>query len=359
MIGLLARYRRFWIAAVFAALCLPMIGQILRPLATSYSEGRALRNPPALPQTWKDWSALPRALDGFLLDRFGFRSAMVRANAVLRYLIASPTTPRVVYGRDGWLFWTGESAIEQSTGRVLRRDRIERLADRVATFHARLLEKKVKFAVLVPPNNSTISRAHLPAWAAGGPEFTEYDLARDALRQRGVPFADARTELQKIGPAHMTYFRKNSHWNLLGALVAFNVTMRTLDLPAWVLDVERVFKGFDPIKGGDLAAMLGVSADVSDVRARIDLSSYGGSDDVRPSGRRQSAYVVDTGRSGPTVFLIGDSFTRDYFRDYLALHAGRLIWKLGSGCDLSAEEVLSAAPQIVILASTERYLGCS
>lgn len=87
-----------------------------------------------------------------------------------------------------------------------------------------------------------------------------------------------------------------------------------------------MLRGFQSVPGGDLARLLAVSTGVTDEDARIDLSSY------RPPLLQISKIdtqfesggdLIDTGRQGPTVLVIGDSFTRGFWQDYFSLHAGK------------------------------------
>jgi hypothetical protein len=352
---LLAGHRRLWTVFVIVALSLPMVRQISSG-GHDGSSGAPKR--PAPPATSPQWIALPATIDAFLAENFGFRTQLVHANALLRYKIASSTDRRVTFGRDGWLFLTIDHAIEQSTGRHLRVDRMEAFADAIAGFHRELLKHDIKLIAAFPPNNSTISRAHLPWWAAEAPATTEYDLIIKALAQRNVPSVDLRAPLRAAGPSERTYFRKNSHWNLLGALIAYDAIVDAAGLPGWSYDLGRVFKGYDRIVGGDLARLIGVSDDVEDVQAHLDLSSYSGPDKVLLSGERQATDDITTGRPGPTVLIMGDSFTRLFFRPFFSLRVGRLIWMPSPRCDLKVPPVVAQKPQLVIIAPTERYMGC-
>jgi len=77
---------------------------------------------------------------------------------------------------------------------------------------------------------------------------------------------------------------------------------------------------------GLLARLLAVSTDLTDEEARIDLSAYGPKPPAPMPVATQfeeGGDLIETGRDGPAVVVIGDSFTRGYWQDYFALHAGR------------------------------------
>ena len=180
--GLLARYRRPWALVVLCLLAVPMLAQIRQSRETvSADEARMLSPAPAVPRSLHEWLALPRALDRFLDDNFGFRTQLVRAYGALRYAILVPADLRIIIGRDKWLFLNGDGTIEQSTGRLLREAAINKFADRAAKLQQRLGAQHTRLLIAIPPNGSTINRSRLPAWTAAQPAVTEYP-ARGAAR---------------------------------------------------------------------------------------------------------------------------------------------------------------------------------
>ena len=213
----------------------------------------------------------------------------------------------------------------------------------------------------VPPNSATINRDRLPGWTARTPLVTEYDLMMKALAARNVPALDLRPALLAAESRYPTYRRTDSHWNKFGALVAYNAVVAALDRRDWTIDPARAMTGFDTVAGGDLARLLAVSADVTDEQARIDLSSYGPKPpDPVPVATQyeEGGDLIESGRNGPTVVVIGDSFTRGYWQDYFALHAGRYVGMHHEQCHFVLSVVESFKPAIVVLAPVERQMIC-
>jgi len=361
--ALLARYRRYWGILLLGVLAVPMVLQALQPFAiSSDEEARMLTAAPAWPQSAQDWRALPRRLDRFLADHFGLRAELVRAHGRLRYAVNLPSDLRVIIGRDNWLFLNGDATIEQATGKLLREAEIAKFADRAAALRTRLAAKNIRLLVAIPPNGPTINRARLPAWAAETPSVTEYDLMLRALGERGVAAVDLRPPLAAANATNPVYRRTDTHWNNLGALVGFNTAVNALGKPDWTIDPARVLRGFEPVAGGDLARLLAISADVTDEDAVIDLTPYG----PRPfevaavaTQFESGGDLIETGRAGPAVVVIGDSFTRGYWQSYFALRTGRYVWMHHEQCGFMPTVVESYAPAFVILAPTERQMFCT
>lgn len=360
--GLLERHRRPLGLALFAALAMPAVIQALQPRETaSDAEARLLVPLPSWPATRGDWMALPRQLDRFFSDHFGLRGDIVRLHGRLRYAVDLPADLRVVLGRDNWLFLAGDATIDQATGAVLRTDRIAAFADRAAALRMHLAARGATLLVAIPPNSATVNREQLPAWAATAPPVTEYDLMMRALGQRGVAAVDLRAPLiagKALGP---TYRRTDTHWNRLGALVAYNAAVRAAGRPDWPIEPARVLRGFARVEGGDLARLLAVSDAVTDEDALIDLSSYGTPAAAMPFDTQfeSGGDLVQNARGGPSVVVIGDSFTRGFWQDYFALNAGRYAWMHHELCGFKLSVLDAQAPQLVILAPTERQMFCA
>lgn len=360
--GLLAHHRRPWAIIVLALLALPMLAQALQPPATtSELEARGLTPTPEAPQSLGEWLLYPRKLEHWLADHFGFRDALVRAHGVLHYAVVLPADLRVVFGRDEWLFFNGDGMIEQSMGLLMRERQVTNFVSFGERLDAKLRARNVEFLVTAAPNSTTIMRAQLPAWAAAKPLVTEYDVALAGLAARKVPALDLRPVLLAATARNPVYRRADTHWNKLGALVAYNGVVAALNRPQWQIDPARVFGGFAPVTGGDLARMLGVGNDVSDAEAVIDLSAYAPPAVTTSTFDAHSENVGDltvTGRAGPAVMIIGDSFTQYYWPDYFALHASRVIWIHHEHCTLSESVIDEQKPDIVILIPAERAMFC-
>jgi alginate O-acetyltransferase complex protein AlgJ len=361
--ALCARHQRNWIFVIVALLATPMLVQILETRATiSEREARTLAPTPEVPTTTDRWLQWPRALDRFLADHFGLRDPLVRLNGLLRYAMVSPTDLRVVYGRKKWLFFNGDGMLQQSMG-LLRRERdIERFADFAANYSRRLAQNKITLLVAIPPNSATILREQLPAWASDKPAVSEYDLMMQALASRHVTTVDLRPTLRAANVSGATYLRTDTHWTKRGALIGYNAVVTALGRTDWSIDPALVVRGDAMVPGGDLGRMLGVSADVDDVDAVIDLSAYlprpMDITDIDTHQRETGGSVTKTGRSGPTVLILGDSFTEHYWREYFALHVGRYAWVHHELCGFIPTVVDALKPNIVILAPTERFMFC-
>src|SRR5437764_2757509 len=143
------------------------------------------------------------------------------------------------------------------------------------------------------------TRPSMPAMCRTGcprsPAVTEYDVLLRLLAARSVPTLDLRPALRAENATRATYFRTDTHWNFLGALVARNEMVRAIGHPEWAMAIDHVFRGMKTTYGErDLPRILGVRNAPDDQHAVVDVSSYPDAD-------------------GPTVLIIGDSFINQFF----------------------------------------------
>ena len=72
------------------------------------------------------------------------------------------------------------------------------------------------------------------------------------------------------------------------------------------------------------------------------------------------AHMITTGKPGPTILVVGDSFTASFFPPMLAQHVGRAIWVHynNEGCSFDWSLVDKYHPDEVWWAPVERALIC-
>ena len=77
------------------------------------------------------------------------------------------------------------------------------------------------------------------------------------------------------------------------------------------------------------------------------------------TGAAMQPFEVRTGHDGPTVLVIGDSFTADLFPPLLAGFAGRVVWVHNDLCQFDWRIVDVARADYVLLLPAERNAYCN
>jgi hypothetical protein len=352
-----SRHRRYFAVLTFLLLATPLAAGIVRPdgPAAVLREGRRLAPAPRPPQTGAEWFALSGRIDDYLKDHFGFRQALIRVHKDLTRPILGLGTDTVLVGRNGRMFYLGEEMVRQSAGLILRDKAVSDTADLLAKMKGDLARRGIGFLVASPPNSATMYQDDLPDWAQNRGRRTEYDAFLDELAARGVSTIDLRPAMkgaQSRGPA---YFMHDSHWTARGALAGFNAIAVADSHPDWRLEPRSALGPLKSHPGGDLARLLGVEDSVDEQSEDLIL----------PMGTKEllssnpfGDYVETSDKLGPTIMIIGDSFTGGYFDKMLMRHVGRVVWVDRDHCGFDWKAIDRYRPDEVWWMPTERFLLC-
>ncbi len=249
-----------------------------------------------------------REFDLWFIDRIGLRLTLVSAGAAFHVgLLQRSTDRRVVFGRDGWLFYTddehrpatmadfrGTLRFTEPEVRATERNLLA-MRDALAACGARGL-------VVVAPNKQSIYGEYLNN--TGVRPATRFD---DLLSRLNAParamILDLRVPLlaaKAAAPSQPLYFKTDSHWNDLGAFYAYRAVIGTLaqsmpvgDLALTSLDQYTI--DVTPFDDGDLAIKM--------------LSSPGRFKDVQVLLRPKTEGVLSQAKLGGQILMAGDSFS--------------------------------------------------
>lgn len=355
---LLFAYRRWWGLLFTLILFLPMAGHVLPDVPGP------VRPTVAPAERW--WERAGERLDPYINAHFGFRGAIMAANAAYSRAFHSTRARPLVIGDNGQLYYTGDKALEQSLGLVVRPQPLVQLGDVVQRLDAFLKARGAKLVFASPPNNATVLHEDLPDWAeAQMRKPTELDIVNEDLGRRGVITADLRPVLRagmKDGPV---YLRTDSHWNQRGALLAFNAIMEAAGRKDLAVPPAQALGPLKPYPTGDLARYLGEASPTGDrdyvalnPPPPARLTPITGVMPVRPPSDPFQPYAYSTGHDGPSIMVIGDSFSQHYWTRLLEARAGRLAWMHNNACKFDWDAVAAFKPDILIYAPVERSLPC-
>ena len=354
---MLSRHRRWFAPLALALLATPLVIGLVHPdsPAAVLREGRRLAPAPGLPRSAGAWLALPDAVDAYIRDHFGLRQALIRAHKDLTKPMLGMGNDTVLIGRDGRMFYLGEETVRQSAGLILRDQRVADTVALIAAMRDDLKRHGVRFLVASPPNAATIYPDDLPEWAQNAGKKTEYDLYLAGLAAHGVAAVDLRPAMLRARAEGPAYFRHDSHWTARGALAAFDAIVEADGRAGWRLDPRSALSPPTARRGGDLARMLGVQDNVTEEIEQLAL----------PSGKKElltsdpyGDFVETSGKPGPTIMIIGDSFTGEYFAEMLLQRAGKVVWLDHQHCGFDWNAIARFQPDEVWWMPTERFLIC-
>jgi hypothetical protein len=320
--------------AFVVALVLPGLAMTagVRPAAL---EARRVATLPRLDADSLGEPATYAAIDRWLADRFPARNQAVGAHAAIDYgLLGGSTTPNVVVGRDGWLF----TRTELEPVCTFTPDQVLAALDRVA---AALSERGLDVRLIVPPDKHTIYPDEVVPGSGLGDACTD---DRRAAMQAGMAARPAHAiELwariaaeRAAHPETPLYFRQDTHWTPLGAVIATRALVEALAHGVWD-ETQMPVEGFASYNT-DLSRIMGLPAKERIprlvVRPGVDVERTTVSTNVDLKNARDIGhYTVDPAVAaveGRTLILYDSYFRTNerriapWFRDSVWVHASDL-----------------------------------
>lgn len=239
-------------------------------IAPAINLSEELKSDKPLLNTLREWKSVSYNMD-FILAPIG---------RVLYAAGVSISPEKVILGKDGWMFLgdSFEKTVTTKRKGILDADRstIKKIEENskewVRWFSAHGIET---YRVLIGPDKSTIYPEKLPAWAM----ISNESITRDFVTKAPGVFVYPREDLISLRKRTdlPLYYQTDTHWNTLGAWVAFDALAMSLrsDLPDLVIpspplaDAVRVSQRI----GGDLSTFQRIRPYVMDTELTLTDTS--------------------------------------------------------------------------------------
>lgn len=358
--------QKICIGLFLVLLLMPMIGQIVSVgTGVTATEMRAPNELPGLPATIEEFTVLPQRFEAWLKDHFGFRNDLVLVNNLIRVKVfGQSTSPLVVLGRNGWLFYTGENTLEQTRGidRFTPED-LDRWIDVMERRQAWLAERGIPMLMVAIPNKERVYREELPAWATQvNPESRmEQIVRRLAERRSPLVFMDMTADLVAAKKDMKVYHQADTHWTVDAA---FNIGYRKI--AEWIKTVRPDFtplstadmKQVHVMRQGadlDLARMLGLAAVYQEEEVLYEPLGpprLRSNDTSMPNGIVQNILRADL-PTAPTVVWFRDSFTIPMY-SYIAESFRKAVITEHKGLRFDKPLIEEQKPDVVVYQFVER-----
>ena len=358
-------FDKLLILSFFIGLFLPLA--TLRFEHASFTEKRSLAPFPQRPGTIKELTAFPSAFEKWFDDHFGCRRRLVQAYHLMSLALGASGSPRVLLGKDGWLFYTdpkdGNNLADYRRTDPLTPEELERWRLVLETKTAWLERRGIQYLFIVVPNKHTVYPEHYPSRVLVLGRRSRLDQLMDALKDSHVPVLDLREPLWKAKSLGRLYHKTDSHWNDLGAALAANVILERLSCAMPAREERRYgIEDFSwrSAEGGDLARMLGLSDFLRESRVpvvRPGMLPCAGQNQENVMDAEDPELVVTSCRSqGKSALVFRDSFfTR--LRPFISEHFTRTVATTAMPEIETLERFVRLySPDVVLEERVERYL---
>ena len=302
-------------------------------------------------------AAYTQGWENYYNDHFGFRKLLIGYYrfALLRVMHLSANPGAVVGKSDGqipWLFFDGAGA-KDGLGIDAYLGKVPFAPGELAHIHANIVNlsrlfanNEQKFLVVACPDKHSIYPEYLPSalQPVSGDHSRLEQMSKTVSEVLGERYVDLRAPLMKAKAEHQVYWRTDTHWNAMGAFVAYTAILQALRkqdpgrAPLPMNEVKWVASGPGH---GDLVGLLGVPYFPYETTLEAVLPP------------------IDTlaGRKRGKLLILHDSFF-DALKPFLELEfqevkAIRGI-QMSSGFLLTQELLTAVKPDVVIIESVER-----
>ena len=288
-----------------------------------------------------------------------WKEEMANVGSNLFYLFTGDIDSiQVSLGKDNWLFYKsvtdGNLELDYSGESSYSDETMREIAANLDEMNRYFAEKGVEFLVLIPPNKSQIYSDKVTEWERIS-DFSRTDRLVEYLKDNTeVTVLHPKEEIRRYADSYDLYYKYDSHWNTLGAYIAYENLLENLGYEIENLEELQIenkdLPNYDVV-ADDLARMLGMRWKFSDEQIysvegyRYPLEA----DDEKIVHQKNENSVYQE-----KVMMIGDSygasivpyFSED-FKEFYFCHRN----------SYTKELMEEFTPDIVILEYVERYSG--
>ena len=302
------------------AILLPGLAMIVKGDRASSQENRQLAPFPPLSLDGNELAAFPERFNLYFNDHFGFRSQLVRGQALakIRWLKVSSSAD-VVCGKAGWLFYAGEDSIAgYRAAQPFTEAELKRWTRVLEGRRRWLARRNIYYVFTVAPDKHTVYPEYMPEQIKRVRDESRLDQLIAYLKENsGVEVVDLRPALLDAKRRYPIYYQTDTHWNDYGAFVAYEEITRALHklLPAIEPLPESDFNfQSEQTAGKDLANILGLADAFTEttvsLRPRRGFHALSSNQPLERSTIESTATFASEqpGRELPRLVMFRDSF---------------------------------------------------
>jgi SGNH hydrolase-like domain, acetyltransferase AlgX len=359
---------------IFGFMSFSLVGWLFNKDKVSPYENRRYVSFPHLRLTPKSIAAFPAGFESYLNDRFPLRFQLTALSNFLKWKVFNTSgNEDVLIGKDGWLFF-----LNAGNGEFLKHDLLtdEKLEPLVRTFENRrkwLAMHHIKYLLVFVPCKCEIYREKISSQYKPINPNSIRDQVVGALKQNSsVDVLDLTKQMldEKRRTDSPLYLVTDTHWNQLGAFVAYKALANRLHetypaiKPIQWQDLKLTSR---IIRGGDLSGMLGLRDYVSETVPEIEFnrrwvfSSHPTTPDLNSEiGHTQPFATEVNNPSLPRAYFVRDSFTIA-LQPYLSQNFRRALfhwnYRMTKANEFPSDDILNEHPDILIQEMAENVLA--
>lgn len=216
---------KIYIAVIMIILFVPFVGMSFW-MTTETTENKELSPWPKLIENGAYNTDCLKEAGTYFEEHMAFRMQMLTANsAIWGKIFRTSTTDQVIVGKDDWLYFGGTA--NDYTGRALLSDReLYNVVHNLTLIQDFVEQNGSRFLLAVVPNKNTLYDDNMPYYYQRGTD-SNLDRLNQLLKKENIHFVDLKKAFQQ--EEEILYFKRDSHWNNKGAVLAYNEMLEALE----------------------------------------------------------------------------------------------------------------------------------
>ena len=340
---------RIFLALIIIALAVPLIALPIAPKEVTSSLDDAVELPQFTDENGNFNTAILGQLGTWFENNYPFRNELIDADAIVRTeALGISNTSQVVVGADDWIYYAGTLGDYDGSATLPERE-LDNIAYNLSLVQAFCEDRGAQFVLAIAPNKNTIYPEYMPYTHIGTAEPHSIELLYSYLDDYGVTYADLVGALRTSKDAGQTvYFKRDSHWNDIGALSAYYAILDEVEL----VHTSYAGRSFTTeLHDGDIDAMLfPVVAEPEEapvLEGGYDFT-FVDTDDV-------TADLIETEGPGTgTLLMFRDSFGNNLIQPMAESFEHAVFTKL---IPYDLGKVDEVEPDLVVIERAERHLS--
>lgn len=296
-------------------LALPTLDSIfnISPISELF-EKRIAKPLPPTPKNTAELTQYPKKFEAFYNDNYGFRKTLISLNSAISDKIFNESPDeRAVIGKNGWLYFDNKKSLLDAVGKATISDvLVNRGVEAFAKNWQDMKRKNIKYLLIIAADKSTIYPEFLPDYL-NYQEPHRIDIFLKALKSRypDFPLLDLRPMIKNAKNNHKSklYYQTDTHWNMLGAHIAYQEIMKTLFIkphPISDYDITNTISFY-----GDIAQIINSNIHESEIIFEPKFPKTHQKIAIKPTSLQNFNKVqlfINQNKNLPTLFVYKDSF---------------------------------------------------
>lgn len=245
-------WKIIYVVLSVAVMALPFAGMTFFKTDTT-TENKRLAEMPEIKEDGQFNKDYLSELGTYFNDHFAFRNYLVDADSRIQSgVFGESNVETVLVGTDDWLYYT--ATIDNYLGQNRMTERtVNNCVHNMKLLQDYIESQGAKFVLAVPPNKNSLYGENMPYYYGHKvSDGSDMDVMSEKFVDAGVNYVDLYDILSE--QKDTMYLKRDSHWNNMGALLAYNGILDTAGVAHDTYETDRFTRRKDYI--GDLNSMI-------------------------------------------------------------------------------------------------------